>query len=138
MSQDNKALVRSWCEALSRHDVDGVADLVPADFVNNSSTNQGPEGVRAEVTYWLSAFPDASVAIEDLVAEGDEVVARLTVTGTHGGEFMGAPATGRRISIQEIDIFRIENGKIAETWAAPDVFGMMAQLGLLPMEEPAG
>ena len=76
--------------------------------------------------------------MEDLIADGDRVVARVTTGGTHGGEFMGAPATGKRISVQEVDIFRIENGKIAEAWAAVDFFGMLTQLGLLPAEEPAG
>ena len=77
-------------------------------------------------------------SLEDLIADGDRVVARVTTSGTHGGEFMGAPATGKRISVQEVDIFRIENGKIAEAWAAVDFFGMLTQLGLLPAEEPVG
>ena len=135
MSQANKELVRTWYEALSRHDVDSVAAMVTVDFVNNSSTNQGRDGVRAELDYWFSAFSDAAVAVEDLIAEGDRVVARVTSTGTHDGPFMGAPPTGIRISIQEIDIFRIENDEIAETWAAPDIFAMLSQLGLVPAEE---
>ena len=137
MSQENKDLVRRWFEAYSRHDVDAVAGMVAPDFINNSSTNQGRDGVRAELDYWYSAFPDASVAIEDLIEEGDRVVARLTATGTHKGELMGAPPSGKQITAQEIDIFRIENGQIAEVWAAPDVFGMLTQLGLLAAEEPA-
>ena len=137
MSQENKELVRTWVEALSRHDVDTMLHLVTDDFVNNSSSNQGREGVRAEVDFWLSAFPDASVSIEDLIAEGDRVVARLTSRGTHGGDFMGTPPTGRSIAIQEIDIVRIENGKLAEIWAAPDIFSMLVQLGALPAGEEA-
>jgi C-1 hydroxylase len=138
MSQENKELVRKWFEALSRHDADSAADMVTSDFVHNSSTNQGREGVRAELDYWFSAFPDASVSVEDLIAEGDRVVARVTSSGTHGGEFMGAPATGKRISVQEVDILRIENGRIAEAWAAVDFYGMLTQLGLLPSEVPVG
>lgn len=138
MSQENRELVRKWFEALSRHDVDVVADVVAGDFIHNSSTNQGRDGVRAELDYWFSAFPDASVSVEDLIAEADRVVARVTSSGTHGGEFMGSPATGKRISVQEVDIFRIENGKIAEAWAAVDFFGMLTQLGLLPSEEAVG
>jgi C-1 hydroxylase len=138
MSQENRELVRRWFEALSRHDADSVADMVTVDFVHNSSTNQGRDGVRAELDYWFSAFPDASVSVEDLIAEGDRVVARVTSSGTHGGEFMGSPATGKRISVQEVDIFRIENDRIAEAWAAVDFFGVLTQLGLLPSEEPVG
>ncbi|MEX1124940.1 MAG: ester cyclase [Acidimicrobiia bacterium] len=59
-------------------------------------------------------------------------------SGTHGGDFMGSPPTGKRVSVQEVDIFRIENGEIAEAWAAVDFFGMLTQLGLLPSEEPVG
>jgi SnoaL-like domain len=62
MSQENRDLVRRWFEALSRHDADSVADMVTSDFVNNSSTNQVRDGVRAELDYWFSAFPDASVS----------------------------------------------------------------------------
>ncbi len=138
MSQENKELVRRWFEALSRHDVESVADMVAEDFIHNSSTNQGRDGVRGELDYWFSAFPDASLSLEDLIADGDRVVARVTTTGTHGGEFMGAAATGKRISVEEVDIFRIENGRIAEAWAAVDFFGMLTQLGLLPAEEPVG
>lgn len=69
MSQENRDLVRRWFEALSRHDADSVADMVTSDFVNNSSTNQGRDGVRAELDYWFSAFPDASVSIEDRVCD---------------------------------------------------------------------
>ena len=138
MSQENKELVRRWFEALSRHDADSAADMVTIDFVHNSSTNQGRDGVRAELEYWFGAFPDASVSVEDLIAEGDRVVARVTTSGTHGGEFMGSPATGKRISVQEVDILRIEDGKIAEGWAAVDFYGMLTQLGLLPSEEPVG
>ncbi|HUP14777.1 MAG TPA: ester cyclase [Acidimicrobiia bacterium] len=138
MSQENKDLVRRWFEALSRHDVDAVADMVTEDFIHNSSTNQGRDGVRAELDYWFSAFPDASLSVADLIADGDRVVARVISSGTHGGAFMGSPATGKRISVQEVDIFRIENGRIAEAWAAVDFFGMLTQLGLLPSEEPVG
>jgi len=87
-----------------------------------------------EGEYWFKAFPDASVSIEDLIAEGDRVVIRLTANGTHGGDFLGVTPTGRRITMQEIDIARIENGLIAEMWAAPDVYGMLAQLGALQPE----
>ncbi len=135
MSQGNKELVRRWFEALTKHDVDSMVSMVADDFINNSSTNQGKDGVRAEVEYWLAAFPDASVSIEELIAEGNRVVARLSVTGTHGGAFLGVEPTGKRISVQEIDIARIENDRIAEVWAAPDVFGMLSQLGALPAEE---
>jgi C-1 hydroxylase len=134
METDNKEVVRNFFEAWSRRDVETAASLVAEDFVNNSSTSQGRDGVREEGEYWFTAFPDASVSIEDVIAEDDRVVVRLTARATHGGNFMGAEATGRQVVFQEIDIARVENGLIAEMWAAPDLYGMMAQLGLLGPE----
>jgi steroid delta-isomerase-like uncharacterized protein len=134
MENENKELVRRFFEAWSRHDVEAAAGLVAEDFVNNSSASQGRQGVMEEGEYWFTAFPDASVSIEELVAEGDKVVVRITSTGTHGGDFMGVMPTAKRVRFQEIDIARVENGMIAEMWAAPDVYGLLAQLGALPPE----
>lgn len=137
MSTENKELVRRFFEAWSSQDLETAASLVAEDFVNNSSTSQGREGIFEEGEYWFTAFPDAAVAIEDLFAEGDKVVVRLSTTATHRGEFFGAEPTGKRINVGEIDIARVENGLIAEMWATPDVYGMLSQLGLLDDLIPA-
>jgi hypothetical protein len=134
-AEENKDVVRGWFEGLNRHDVVAMADLVADDFVNHSSTNQGRAGAIAEIEYWISAFPDVAATIEDLIAEGDRVVARFTTTGSHLGDFMGTPPSGRAVSFQEIDVFKLENGMITELWAAPDVYGMLTQLGMLPDDE---
>jgi steroid delta-isomerase-like uncharacterized protein len=78
------------------------------------------------------AFPDLHITIEDLIAEGDKVVARNTVTGTHQGEYMGLPPTGRPIRYNEIFIVRFAGGRIAETWGVVDVLSQLRQLGALP------
>jgi predicted ester cyclase len=78
------------------------------------------------------AFPDLHVTIEDLIAEGDKVVGRNLVTGTHQGEYMGLPPTARSITYSEIMIFRFVNGRIAETWGVVDVFSQLRQLGVIP------
>lgn len=78
------------------------------------------------------AFPDLHVTIEDLIEEDDKVVARNTVTGTHQGEYMGLPGTGKSITYNEIFIVRFEDGRIAETWGVVDVLAQMRQLGLVP------
>jgi len=121
MSNKNKDVVRRWFDAVNRHDVDAVAELVAPDMVNHSSRNQGREGVRAEITYWLTAFPDAEVPLEEVVAEGDLVSVRHGVIRTHQGEFLGVAPTGKRVSVQEMDIFRIKDGLIVESWSAPDL-----------------
>ena len=78
------------------------------------------------------AFPDLHITIEDLIAEGDKVVGRNTVTGTHQGEYMGLPPTGKSITYNEIFICRFASGRIAETWGVVDVLSQMKQLGLVP------
>jgi steroid delta-isomerase-like uncharacterized protein len=78
------------------------------------------------------AFPDLYVTVEDVITEGDKVVSRNTVTGTHRGEYMGLPPTGRSITYNEIFIFRFTGGRIAETWGVVDVFSQLRQLGATP------
>jgi predicted ester cyclase len=76
-------------------------------------------------------FGDLHVTIEDLIEEGDMVVSRNSVTGTHRGEYMGLPPTGKAVTYNEIFIFRFANGRVAETWGVVDVFSQMRQLGLI-------
>ena len=79
-----------------------------------------------------SAFPDFKATIDDMLADGDRVATRMTWTGTHQGEFMGIPPTGKRISIQVIDFVRFADGRFAEHWGLMDNMGMMQQLGAIP------
>ncbi len=78
------------------------------------------------------AYPDLHVTVEDVIAEGDKIVSRNTVTGTHRGEYMGIPPTGKSVTYNEIFIVRFADGRIAETWGVVDVFSQMKQLGVIP------
>jgi predicted ester cyclase len=92
-------------------------------------------GAQALKQVWavlLRAFPDLHVAVEDVIAEGDKVVCRNTVTGTHQGEYMGRPPTGKSVTYNEIFIIRFVNGRVAETWGVVDVVSQMKQLGMIP------
>jgi steroid delta-isomerase-like uncharacterized protein len=80
------------------------------------------------------AFPDLHVAVEDLIEEGDKVVGRNTVTGTHRGEYLGLPPSGKTVTYSEILIFRFANGRVAETWGVVDVLSQMRQLGVVSAE----
>ena len=80
----------------------------------------------------LSAFPDYHSTVEDQIAEGDEVVTRFSSQGTHQGEFLGIAPTGNRVRVTGIDIARVEEGKIVESWSEADMLGMMTQLGVIP------
>lgn len=90
------------------------------------------EGVRQFTIALRTAFPDVLCTVNDIVAEGDKVAARFPLWGTHRGEFMGVPATGRRIEMSGIDIVRFEAGKAAEHWGEFDQVGMFQQLGVVP------
>jgi steroid delta-isomerase-like uncharacterized protein len=92
----------------------------------------GAEALKQVWATLLRAFPDLHVTVEDLIAEGDKVVIRNTVTGTHQGEYMGRPPTGGSVTYNEIFIFRFADGRIAETWGLVDVLAQMRQLGVAP------
>lgn len=90
------------------------------------------EGFKEDIHGLRAAFPDLKLTIEEIIAEGDKVWARMTARGTHRGQFMGLAPTGKSFAITVIDICRFENGKIVEHWGVPDRFHLMAQLGALP------
>jgi steroid delta-isomerase-like uncharacterized protein len=79
------------------------------------------------------AYPDLHVTVEDLIEEGDKVVGRNSISGTHQGEYMGIPPTGKTVTYNEIMVFRFENGRIAETWGVVDVFSQLKQLGAISL-----
>jgi steroid delta-isomerase-like uncharacterized protein len=137
---DHAATVRHMYERLNAGDVDGFGDLVADDFVEHE-TSPGLEptkdGVKALFRMYIAAFPDLRMDPEDVLPSGDKVVARVRGTGTHRGEFMGMPATGRTIDVELIDIMRFRDDGLAhEHWGVFDTLKMMQQLGAVP-EAPA-
>ena len=134
-TEENKALVRRFWEEVNKRNVGVVDELLDASFVFHRPAGQevrGPEGVKQELSMLLTAFPDLHWTIEDMVAEGDKVAARTTITGTHQGEFMGIAATGKRVTWTEIYIPRIVGGKYVEAWEEFDQLGLMQQIGAIP------
>ena len=134
----NKAAFRRVLDASNTHDEELISTTVDEVFqpdVRMSTPLPIPEtGARAikEVYARLHrAFPDLHIAVEDLIEEGDRVVARHTVTGTHQGEYMGLPPTGRSVTYNEIFILRFADGRIAETWGVVDVLSQLKQLGVI-------
>jgi steroid delta-isomerase-like uncharacterized protein len=139
MSDQNKAIARAVFDAFNGGDLDELDDVVAADSVDHDPYNphagEGREGLKKTIAMYREAFPDLHISVEDQIAEGDKVVSRWVGTGTHQGELMGAPPTGRSSTITGIGIDRIENGQIVEAWGNWDALGMFQQLGLTP--EPA-
>jgi steroid delta-isomerase-like uncharacterized protein len=133
--------MRRMYELISAGDIDGFGDLVADDFVEHEET-PGLEptkgGVKQLFQMYRAAFPDLRMEPEDVLASGDKVVARVRGTGTHQGEFMGMPATGKSVDIQLIDIIRFsDDGLAREHWGLFDAFAMMQQLGAIPQSPPA-
>ena len=134
-AEANKALIRRYREAHNQNDMAALDEIVAADLVSHShlpNAPQGREGSKMVHQGSLAAFPDGKTTTNDLIAEGDKVVERFTLVGTHNGAFMGIPATGKRVTITGMSIFRIANGKIVEHWGENDGIGLLMQLGVMP------
>jgi steroid delta-isomerase-like uncharacterized protein len=133
-TEQNKALLsRLIKEVFNRGNISLVDELLAPGFVDHEELPPGippgREAVKQLSTMFRSVFPDFKATIDDMIAEGDKVVARQTWSGTHKGEFMGVPPTGKRVSFGVIDIVRIAGGKVVEHWGQMDSMGMMKQLG---------
>jgi steroid delta-isomerase-like uncharacterized protein len=130
---DNKHVVRRFVEEYqSAGDERSFAELLHPHVVDRSrppGVAAGAEGVRQQFDAFRAAFPDFKATIHDQIAEGDKVVTRKVFHGTHQGELMGIPPTGREVEIEVIDIVRIEDGRIVEHWNVVDRLGLLQQLG---------
>ena len=132
-TEDNKAVVRLQHEEVwSKGNFTIVDEIYTPDFVCHFVVGpewRGREGIKQQVTEHRASFPDWKEHIEDIIAEGDKVVTRFTSRGTHKGEFQGIAPTGNQVTIGEVAIYRIADGKIAEQWGFPDSMGLLRQIG---------
>jgi steroid delta-isomerase-like uncharacterized protein len=136
MSEENKALARRSWEAPENLDL--IDEVYTADVVWHEPDQEirGLEQAKQFVTTYNSAFPDLNATVEDVIAEGDKVVTRWTIRGTHQGEIEEfGPPTGRQAELQGITIHRIEDGKIVEEWNRYDNLSLLQQLGLAPEQQ---
>jgi len=127
----NKALTRQFFQRISAGDLGAVDELVADGYVEHEQVPglaPGKAGVRQLFETFHSAFDQARVEVDDMIAEGDKVFVLARMTGTQRGEFMGIPATGNSIDVGVCDYFRIEAGSLAEHWGVMDAAGMMHQL----------
>lgn len=132
MSETNKDLIRRYQEAYNSGDLHVLDEVLADEWVTNAWPEGMPQSVEsAKESYKmaLSVFPDLHVTTEDLIAEGDKVVQRWTVRGTHKGELLRFAPTGRQVKAAGISIFRIADGRIVEHWAFADDLGFLEQLG---------
>ena len=133
MSDEHKTLARRSWEIVNQHNPDLIDEMYAPDFVWHEPDQDihGSEEAKQFVSTFFDAFPDLNVTIEDKVAEGDKVVTRWTIRGTHQGELMRIAPTEKQIELQGITIHCIEGDKIAEGWERCDNLGMMQQLGVV-------
>lgn len=131
----NKQIVSRFVEEIFvRGNAEAIDELLAPDFASHTfpSTGDGRADMRTSMKRVHGALSDVSFRIDDLIAEGDLVAARLTASATQTGELMGMPASGKRYEIGEIHIFRIRDGMVVEHWHHHDALGMMRQLGAMP------
>jgi steroid delta-isomerase-like uncharacterized protein len=138
---DHAATMRRLYDLISAGDIDGFGALLADDFTEHEEMpglEPTREGVQAAFRDYRAAFPDLRMDPQDVLASGDKVTARVRITGTHEGPFMGMPATGRRVDVQTIDIMRWgDDGLCHEHWGVMDQLAMMQQLGAISKGPPA-
>jgi steroid delta-isomerase-like uncharacterized protein len=133
-AEESKAFVRRFFDTVNSFDLAGLADELLApdyrlrfDSVPEMDRDQAVRFFQA----FFAAFPGITHVIEDQLAEGDRVATRIVVRGTHGGDFMGIPPTGREVAIKAINIHRVVDGRIVEQWVVSDGVGLLQQLGVM-------
>jgi steroid delta-isomerase-like uncharacterized protein len=140
-TEDNKTLARRFMEETDKGNLDVIDELIAKDSVDHTpmpGQPPGAEGVKWVFRTLKGGFPDMKGTIQDIVAEGDRVAVRRRTRGTHTGEFMGIPPTGKTVDVEEIHIMRVKNGKFTEHWGIMDAPSMMMQLGVMPAPPGAG
>ena len=134
-TESNKAAVRRFRDALNAGDLDGAVAVFAPNAIVHVSGAPDPltlEGFKEFGRAMLSAFPGGMSTVEDVIAEGNKVVTRITYRGTHTGDMMGIPSTGKSVTVSETIIDQFGDGKIIESWRLFDQMAMMRQLGVIP------
>ncbi len=136
MADKKDTMRRFYEEIFGQGNLDLVDELATDDFVDHEEgppgTPPGKEGTKAFVSMFRDAFPDIKAEVGEMLEDGDLVAARVTFSGTHDGEFMGVPASGKKVSIETIDIVRFDGDQVAEHWGVTDAMALMQQIGAIP------
>jgi steroid delta-isomerase-like uncharacterized protein len=133
---DNATTMRRTYELINDGDIEGFGELLADGFVEHEELpglEPNKDGVQEFFRMYRGAFPDLRMEAVDIIASGAKAVARVVATGTQQGEFMGMPASGKRIEVQLIDVMQFDDsGKVCEHWGVMDMLGMLQQLGVVP------
>jgi steroid delta-isomerase-like uncharacterized protein len=135
-TERNKVVIRRFVEEVqNKQRWDVYDELNDPEFVNHSAPPGVPadrEGGKMFLQALAAAYPDAHFAIDDMIAEGDQVVTKKTLSGTNQGDFAGVPPTGKHVTLQFVDIMRVRDGRIVEHWLCMNQLSWMQQLGVIP------
>jgi predicted ester cyclase len=131
-SEDNKAVVRDCFENASQGKFDALDAIVSPDYVLHPEDIRGVEGLKEMVKAYRSAIADLHITIDHQFTEGDYVATRYTIRGSHDGDLMGTPPTGRDVEFTGLTVSRCRDGKIVEEWELVDTVGLLRQVGALP------
>ena len=135
MSEQNKAIFLKFIAGMNAHDLSVIDQVIDPSFVNHDpmpGQDNGIQGLKDMMGMFYAAFPDLIVTLTQIVGEGDLVVGRMITEGTQTGDFMGIPGSDKKISLPEMHMIRIANGKAVEYWGVVDSMLMMQQLGVIP------
>lgn len=135
--QNEKIIKRYFEEAWNQGKLEVLDEIIAPDYVNHSpgmpNPLPGPEGLKPIIEGLRKAFPDLHFTIENMVVTENQVAIHSIMSGTHEGDLFGLPATGKKVNVNQLQIERIENGKIVEHWRQSDDLGMMRQLGQIEL-----
>ena len=133
MANDPATIVRRlYDEVINGGDLDAADELLAPDYVEHPEEACGPAVFKERMRAFRQAFPDLHVTIDELLVDGDRISSRTTIRGTHTGDLMGIPATGRSVRVLAVDLAHIRDGRAAERWGGLDMFSLLSQLGVLP------
>jgi steroid delta-isomerase-like uncharacterized protein len=135
MAEDTKALLRRFYAEVSAGNLTVIDETIADDFIEHEEfpgIEPNKEGVKQFFALFRSAFPDLKLEAHEIVVESDLLCARATFSGTHQGEFMGMPPTGKQIKVEGFDMVRFRDGLVTEHWGLMDAMTMMQQLGAIP------
>ncbi len=136
---EKEALIHQLLDLIDEGNLDAALQLYAEDYIYHGPGGQelrGRDGIRGLWDVYLTGFPDLSSTVEDMISQGDKLVLRWTIRGTHTGEFLGVPASNRKITLPITEIFRIADGQLVEAWDQYDRMTVMQQIGAMPDSVP--
>jgi C-1 hydroxylase len=133
--EENKAIVRRWFDALNKKDLAILDEIAVPDYFDRTRQLRGLESIKQLINMVFKSFPDYHEAIEEIIAEGDKVWTRETVTGTNTGEYLGLAPTGKKFTTTAINIWRLVDGKVVEKVGVLDQLDIYKQLGIIGYTE---